>query len=58
MLKTEYTEQSLSVLKTVIMFVAEYGSAPKEDGGGKKPCASPAGMRKCCGAGTLNWSTF
>jgi hypothetical protein len=57
-MKTEYTEQSLSFLKTVIRFVADYGSAPKEDGGGKKPCPSPAAMRKGCGAGRLNWSTF
>jgi len=34
-MKTEYTEQSLYVLKNVITFVAEYGSAPWEDEGGK-----------------------
>jgi len=33
--KTEYTEQILYVLKLVILFVAEYGSAPWEDEGGK-----------------------
>jgi hypothetical protein len=33
--KTEYTEQSLYVLKTVILFVVEYGSAPWEDEGRK-----------------------
>jgi len=33
--KTEYTEQILYVLKTVIFFVAENGIAPWEDEGGK-----------------------
>jgi hypothetical protein len=44
---------------TVILFVAEYGSTGQNGGqNGIKPCASPAGMRTECEAGSLNWSIF
>ena len=49
-------EQSLYVIKTVILFVAVYGSAPREDEGGKslalslQECGKAAGQEGSFGA--------